>query len=404
MDCEEIFCDANYLYQGYLDSMKASKWKGMTQAYMYDYLTKLFRLQTMLYTQSFEPAPTRKFVQNERGRLRLISSLAAQDRIVRHVLCDHVLMPEVRKHIIYDNGASIKGRGITFARKRFEVHLRKYYRKHGNNNGYILFFDFSKFYDNMIHEVAKRQFLDLIPDPYLEWLLDTIYRGFEVDVSYMSDEEYAHCMDDLFVMLDYYNEIPDQLRTGEKWMPKSVDIGDQLSQVNGIFYPNEIDTYIKYVKSVKFYGRYMDDGYIMADNKEELWQYLDEIRDICRGLGIHINDRKTRIVKMSGTFRYLQIRYTVTKDGHIIKRINPKRVTCMRSKLKRLAPKVESGEKSYEDVEQMYRSWMGSFYKVMSTQQRLGLIDLYEDLFDKEISISNRKMTIIDRGSKEVIK
>ena len=36
MDCEEIFCDANYLYQVYLDSMKASKCKGMTQAFMYD--------------------------------------------------------------------------------------------------------------------------------------------------------------------------------------------------------------------------------------------------------------------------------------------------------------------------------------------------------------------------------
>lgn len=60
------------------------------------------------------------------------------------------------KHIIYDNCASIKGRGISHQRDRFEVHLRKYYRLYGNE-GWILFGDFSKFYDNIIHEIAKRE-------------------------------------------------------------------------------------------------------------------------------------------------------------------------------------------------------------------------------------------------------
>lgn len=400
---EQIFCDANVLYEAYRKSIKASKWKGLTQVYLLNYMTHIFRLQRQLEERSFKPAPTTKFIQSERGRLRLISSLATQDRIVRHVLCDEILLPEVRKRVIYDNGASLKGRGISFARKRFEVHLHKYYREHQTNEGYVLFFDFSKFYDNMWHETAKRQFMELYPgDDYLEWILDVIYRAFEIDVSYMDDEEYAACMDELFIMLDYV-KIPGHLKTGEKFMPKCVGIGDQLSQINGIFYPNRIDTYIKYVRAMKYYGRYMDDGYIISDSKEELRCLLDDIRAICGELGIHVNEKKTRIVKLSGTFKYLQVKYTLTASGHVIKRINPKRVTAMRRKLKKLALKVDCGEIGYDDVEQMFRSWMGSFYKLMSRQQRQNLIHLFEDLFGKEIEISNRKMTFHDRGSREAI-
>ena len=44
---------------------------------------------------------------------------------------------------------------------------------------------------------------------------------------------------------------------------------------------------------------------------------------------------------------YVRLRYTLTKDGKVIKRINPKRVTTMRRKLKKLSVKVINGEIEY---------------------------------------------------------
>lgn len=126
-------------------------------------------------------------------------------------------------------------------------------------------------------------------DEFIDWLLTLIFKGFQVDVSYMSDEEYEACMTDTFNKLEYRN-IPKEKLTGEKWMEKSVNIGDQLSQVIGIYYPYPIDNYVKYVRQQKFYGRYMDDWYVMNPSK-------------------------------------------------VIKRINPDRVTAMRRKLKKLAVK-----------------------------------------------------------------
>lgn len=306
-----------------------------------------------------------------------------------------MLLPEVQKRIIYDNCASIKGRGISMQRKRFEVHLRKYYRLYGNE-GWILFGDFTKFYDNIIHEIAKRELLKLFDDDeFIDWLLTVIFDGFKIDVSYMSDEEYADCLFSTFNKLEY-REISPELLTGEKWMAKSVNIGDQLSQIIGIYYPYHIDNYVKYVRGEKFYGRYMDDWYIMNPDRDVLLNLLANIKQIANELGIHINEKKTRIVKISSTYKFLQVKYSLCKDGKVIKRINPERVTAQRRKLKKLAVKVENGEIEYEHVENMFKSWMGSFYKLMSRKQRENLIELYERLFSKTITIVNKKMIIMD--------
>ena len=396
MTYEEILSDANNLYRAYKASVKGSKWKETTQKFMMNFLRYIFSIQEDLLNRTLENGPVEEFSLSERGRVRPISSIRIRDRIVRHALCDEILLPEVKKHIIYDNGASIKGRGISHQRERFEVHLRRYYKQYGNE-GWILFVDFSKFYDNIIHEIAKRELLKLFDDDeFIDWLLTLIFDGFKIDVSYMTDEEYANCMTETFNKLDY-REISKEQLTGEKWMEKSVNIGDQLSQVIGIYYPYRIDNYVKYVRSQKFYGRYMDDWYIMNLSKEELVDLLEHIRVIAKELGIHINEKKTRIVKISSTYKFLQVKYTLTKDGKIVKRINPDRVTTMRRKLKKLAIKVANGEIPYENIENMFRGWMGSFYKLLSRQQRKNLITLYEDLFDKTISIVGKKLVIFDK-------
>ncbi len=139
----------------------------------------------------------------------------------------------------------------------------------------------------------------------------------------------------------------------------------------------------------------------MSPSRDHLLSLLAAVRQIAEEYGIHINEKKTRIVKISSTYKYLQVKYSLTKDGKIIKRINPTRVTAMRRKLKKLAVKVETGEVLYERVENMFKSWMGSFYKLLSKDQRKNLISLYENLFNKTITIVKKKMVIVDRATLE---
>ena len=132
-------------------------------------------------------------------------------------------------------------------------------------------------------------------------------------------------------------------------------------------------------------------------SKAELEDLLENIRKMAKEFGIHINEKKTRIVRIDRAFTFLQIKYKLMPDGRISKRLNPAKVTNMRRKLKKLAQKVKMGETSYENVENMFRGWMGSFYKLLTKEQRAGLLRLYEDLFNKIIVIRNKKMIFLDR-------
>ena len=80
---------------------------------MLNFLRYIFSIQDDLMNRTLQNGPTQEFTLFERGRVRPITSIQIRDRIIRHVLCDEVLLPEVKKHIIYDNCASIKGRGIS---------------------------------------------------------------------------------------------------------------------------------------------------------------------------------------------------------------------------------------------------------------------------------------------------
>ena len=71
----------------------------------------------------------------------------------------------------------------------------------------------------------------------------------------------------------------------------------------------EIDNFIKIVKGVKFYGRYMDDGYIIHKDKEFLNQLIIDISEKAKSIGITINNKKTRICKLSEYWRFLQTQY-----------------------------------------------------------------------------------------------
>lgn len=390
---ESVMTDGNVLYRAVLNAIDGSKWKERSQYSLNNILSLVFKIEDDLRNRTYKGGHEATFTLHERGRLRRVDSFPVVDRAIRHALCDDIFAPKIKSKIIYDNGASVLNRGISHARKRFEVHLRKYYIEHGTNDGWILFWDFSKYYDNILHDVAKEQLLDLVDhDEFINWLLDVIFKSFELDASTLTDEEY----DDLyFGVLNRLVYDKKSTPNSTRVIAKSISIGDQLSQQIGIWYPHRIDNYIKIVKSQKYYGRYMDDCYIISDSKEELLEILHEIVEICKPLGLHINARKTHLTKLSSTYKFLQIKYSLTPSGKVIKRINPKRVVAMKKRLRKLSIKVKDGSIDYINVENTFKSWMGSYYKLLSKKQRLSLISLYEELFNKSIHIDKGSMYII---------
>ena len=369
----EIF-DGNVLYESFIRAKQGSDWKPQVQKFEMNYLFELADLQTELVSGDYKFLPNTEFTIHERGKVRRITGEQIRDRVSKHTLCDEILTPAVQKYLIYDNSTSQVGKGIDFARKRLLTHLRKYYSQHKSNDGYILLIDFSKYYDNIRHDRLMEQFEKYIHDPNALNFLRKVVDRSKVDVSYMTDEEYAGCMDTLFNSLEY-EQVDKTLRTGKRYMYKHLNIGDQVAQVAGIIYPIPIDNYVKIVRGVKFYGRYMDDSYAIHESKEFLEDLLQGIIAIANELGITVNTRKTRICKLSSMWRFLQVQYSLTDTGRVIQKINPKRLTAMRRKMKKLVYKLP--EKEFDD---WFNAWMCNHYKIMSKQQRENMNTLYAQL------------------------
>ena len=375
--------DMNALYDAYKASMIGSAWKEEPQRFEIDFLSELTALHHELESRTYKTSKGSEFTLRERGKIRHIHGGRIRDRVVRHSLCDNVLGPALDRYTIYNNAASQKGKGIDFARKLFERDLHNFWLEHRTNEGYVAFVDLSKFYDNVQHEKAKEMILPKI-DEYSGWLLSNIIDTFRVDVSYMSDEEYAGCMDRKFNSIEYFETIPAELKTGKRYMAKSVEIGDQTSQHIGVYYPTPIDNYVTIVRGIGRYGRYMDDMYIIHHDLDYLKETLKGVYQKAAELGLFVNEKKTRICRLSDTYIYLQVRYFMTDKGKVVKRINPKSITRERRKLKRYKHLMDEGRLTYPAIEQAYKSWMGKFTRIMSKEQIKNMKELYYQLFKED--------------------
>ena len=364
--------DGNLLYESFLKMKRGRTWKPQVQRFEMTYLLGLGKIQKELKNKTYQMNNTTNFVISERGKTRLITGECVSDRIVGHALCDEIINPSIKKYLIYDNGASQKGKGVSFTRKRLEKHLISYYRNNGcSNEGYILLIDFSKYYDNIRHDILKEMFFDIVRDEHARDIISKTLKRAEIDISFTEDD----LSESIFDSLWYYNNIPKSMRNGTRFLKKHLDIGTQVSQSAGVLYRSKLDNYIKIVRGIKYYAAHVDDSYIIHSDKVFLKKFYLDISNKCDEYGIHINKKKTSIYKLSDGFRFLQIRYRLTDTGKIVKKINPKNVTRFRRKIKKLAHILSENE-----FDNLFKSWIGSNAKYMSKQQRKNMYKLYYDL------------------------
>ena len=388
-----VFYDANAIYEAGTKAIAGSKFKQQTQLYRMTQLLETARLQRDLMEGAYEPQAGQKFLISERGKARYITSNTMRDKTLNHVLCDEVLGPTIAPFVIYDNDASQKGKGVKHHRQRIEVQLHDYFQTHGNNDGWILLVDFSGYYPNIRHDKCLEVmdgFLDksgLQPDEILtaKQLLRKILKTFELDVSRFSDQEIAELYERKVDPMMNVGVDP-RLLTGEKVLRKGVDIGSQPSQDIGIIYPYRIDNYAKIVKSVKGYGRYTDDFHAIHESRDFLQQLLDGFRSIAKEYGLIINEKKTRICRISEPFRILKVQYWLTDTGKVVRKIHPKSVTRERRKLKAYKRLLDDGRIDMETVENSFKSWLGGNWKLMSQEQIKNIYALYYALFQRRIT------------------
>ena len=167
----------------------------------------------------------------------------------------------------------------------------------------------------------------------------------------------------------------------QEFGPAGLGLGSQVSQILAVFFPNKIDHFIKEKLRMRFYGRYMDDSYILCNSKEELQNALKEISKLCEKYKIRLNQKKTRITPIKHGVDFLHCRYKFGRTGKIIKSGGRESVKRERRKLKKFRKKLDEGELDRKQIAEFYSSWRG-FMQYFDSKTLLKNTDkLYNKLF-----------------------
>lgn len=346
---------------------KGVNWKGTVQDYSEHAITEMYRAISSL-KQGVLPnlASTTRIVLYERGKKREIVPITIRDRMTQRVLCDYALVPVLKNKLIYDNGASMKDKGVEFTRQRLSTHIEKAIKEYGSDF-YALVFDFKGFFDSIRHSVCLNVLSKSFRDRYIKGLTMAVIKSYEKST---------------------INNIQDaQLRTQRKErldnnLSHGICLGSQVSQVMALAAPNKLDHFIKDICGVKHYIRYMDDGVIFSNDKGLLANLLKEMKKVCDELGLTFNSKKTRIVKMSRGFVFMKVRYRVTQTGKVIRTLTRAGIVRMRRKLKKFRRLVDSGKITLDDVYNSMQSWVAHSKVAMSYRTKRNMLKLYNKLFD----------------------
>jgi hypothetical protein len=334
---------------------KGVKYKASVQRFMLRRLTNVAAINRNLVYHKDIRKGFICFNLIERGKLRKIMSVHFSERVPQKSLNQNALIPVLTRSLIHDNGASRKGMGTGHAMKRLVGHLRWHYRRYGTE-GYILLLDFKDYFGSIDHGVVKEIIAKAFDDPGIIWLTNLFvdaYYEYNVKVKNLPEDE-AH---------------------------KGLGLGSEVNQTLAITVPSPMDHYIKEKLRIHGYGRYNDDSYLISLRKENLMCYLEEIRKICGKLKITVNEKKTRIVKLSHGFTYLKTQIYLTDTGKIIRKPCHKAVVRERRKLKKQKKLLDAGVMTFDDIRCSYSSWRGSM-KYRNARKTVHSMDkLFDSLF-----------------------
>lgn len=109
-DFETVF-SFERLYESYRASVRGVGWKASTQRYKAASLANVTKTHEELIAGRYRSKGFYEFDIVERGKPRHIRSVHISERVVQRCLCDYCLVPMLSRSFIYDNGASLRGKG-----------------------------------------------------------------------------------------------------------------------------------------------------------------------------------------------------------------------------------------------------------------------------------------------------
>lgn len=313
----EKVIDFENMYRAYRTSKRGKGYKKSAARFNIMALEGLHALIEMLKSKTYRLSPYNEFKVYE-PKERIIQTTSFRDKVVQHSLCDNVILPRLQEIFIYDNCAGQIGKGTLFGLDRLKTHMKEYYKRYGRD-GYILKCDISKFFYNISHEQMK----DIV----------AYYFGDDPDVCWLCE---------LFI---------------DSTDGKGLPLGNQINQGFALLYLDGMDKLITGDLGIEFYGRFMDDFYLIFPDREYLKDCLCAITEYLDTLDLKLNS-KTQIVPFRNGIDYLGFHTYITENGKVIRKVRNENKRNAQRKYRRMAKLVAEGKLPKEKLDASYSAYV----------------------------------------------
>lgn len=340
------------LHDSMLECAKGVRWKNSVSAFVHDSIQQLTSLRRLINRGHYRMMDPINFTIYE-PKERHIQSIHFKDRVFQKSLCTNVVTPIIASSFIYDNGASTKGKGYSFSLDRLSHHLHSYYINHGTE-GYVLKCDISKYFDSIDHSI----------------LYDILCTYFFDDrvLFYLKDSIHKYGINDV-----------------------GIGLGSEINQLMALLYLNDMDHFIKEQLGIKYYGRYMDDFYLIHRDKEYLKYCKNKIEDyVLTNRHLTLSEKKTQIFPITNGFTFIGFRHVLTDSGKVVLKLTQQSIQKMKKKLKSFHGLYLMNRIGLLEIHESYQSWrahamIGNSYKIVSMMDDL-FYKLFEIPFDEVIA------------------
>lgn len=236
----DAICSMDNLKAAHQNAKKGKGWYKEVKMVDSDPEHYLKLLQEMLVNKTYHTSEYQTFYKTDGNKKRLIYKLPYfPDRICQWAVLQ-VIEPILLRNFTADTYSAIPGKGIHLCLHN----IQKSMKTDVKGSQYCLKIDAKQYYPSINHQILKEKYRHLFKDDDLLWLLDEV-----IDST-----------------------------PGDSGIP----IGNYLSQYSGNYYLSAFDHWIKEVKGVKHYFRYMDDIVILHQSKTYLHKLRKEIDEYFR--------------------------------------------------------------------------------------------------------------------------
>lgn len=259
-------CTLENLLYAHTQAQLDNRYKRKICAFTFSLEENLCDLSWELMHEKYVPRPYTYFMLHD-PKTRSIAAPDFRDRVVQHALVN-VIQPLFEKQFIYDSYACRTNKGTHFAAKRLKKFLMAARSIHGKNTPlYVLQCDIRKFFQSMSWDILLAMIGKTIVCPKTLALINTIV---------IIHQSVATPQTPISPQLSLFTSPTDLAETSISVGNRTgLPIGNLTSQLFANIYLNELDHFIKDRLKVRWYGRYMDDFFVLHHDR----RYLQQLRN-----------------------------------------------------------------------------------------------------------------------------